>query len=613
MIRGEPIAVVGMACRFPGAEGPADLGRLLRSGETGIGALTDDRWALWGVREDDPLREGFGLQCAGLLDGIEFFDRGPFRITANEAPLIDPQQRLALETSWHALEDAGFSPANLEDAPIGVFMGAGSCDYAIRLAQARLAGGGNPYVANGAQNGAISGRISYCLGLTGPSLTIDTACSSSASAVALAGDALRLGQCDVALAGGVNALLSIEPFRALLAMRVLSATGENRSYDSAAGGFVRSEGCGVLVLKRLTCAIGASDRIHAILPGWATGQDGRTNGLSAPSRQGQVRVIRRAIEAAGLQPSDIDAIEGHGSATVLGDAIELSALGDVFGGRVRTKPVLGSVKATLGHLEAAAGVAGLIKAILMVRDGFIPRQPCFETPSPRIAWEGLPLTVARRYEPWTSSRRIMGVSSFGMNGMNAHVIVTNADTAQRPAPDDDGPHLFLLSAASPASLRKRAAYLKDAMEAPNAKLSAIARSTTRRWTGMTFRAGFIAASPGEAGAALDRSLESAMQKPATPPEDLVLNIPEGRTDLHEALQRLCPGHVPVPSSAGKAEGRQVLESIEQTALALHLAGAALRPEAICSENAEPVDVPGYPFERERYWFDYIRPIRPMRG
>lgn len=613
MTPGEPIAVVGMACRFPGAESPADLGRLLRSGQTGSGTLTDARWALWGLPEGDPLRTGFPIGHAGLLEGIELFDRSPFRITANEAPMIDPQQRLALETSWQALEDAGFSPASLEHAPIGVFMGAGSCDYAIRLSQAGLAGAGNPHVANGAQNGAISGRISYCLGLTGPSLTIDTACSSSASAVAIAGDALRLGQCDVALAGGVNALLSFEPFRALLAMRVLSETGKTLSYDNAAAGFVRSEGCGVLVLKRLTCAMRANDRIHAILSGWATGQDGRSNGLSAPSRQAQARVIRRAIEAAGLQPSDIDAIEGHGSATVLGDAIELSALGDVFGGRERTKLVLGAVKATLGHLEAAAGVAGLIKAILMVRDGFMPRQPGFETPSTRLAWQDLPFIVALDLEPWVSSRRVMGVSSFGMNGMNAHLVVTNSDTEEHLAPANDGSHLFLVSAASPESLKARAAQLKEAVEAPNAPLAAIACSTTRRWIGMTYRAGFIAASQGEASAAVDRILGSANPKPTTPLREQVVNIPEDRADLHEALQRLSPGYTPVSFKARETAELPVQKTLDDAILALHLSGAALRPEAIRPANAALVDLPAYPFERQRHWFDMIKPTRSVRG
>ncbi|MBW4972136.1 polyketide synthase [Roseovarius mucosus] len=609
----EPIAVIGLACRFPGVDGPEELNRLLRSGQTGIRDIPPDRWALWGLSEDLSLREGFPVTRAGTLDDIAFFDRRPFRISANEAPLIDPQQRLALETSWHALEDAGFSPACLEDAPIGVFMGAGSSDYALRMAQAGISGAGNPHCANGAQNAAISGRISYCLGLTGPSLTIDTACSSGAAAVALAGDNLRLGHCDVALAGGVNALLSVEPFRALSGMSVLSAKGETRSFDATASGFVRSEGCGVLVLKRLSCALAAGDRIHAVLPGWAMGQDGRSNGLSAPSRRAQARVILQAVEAAGLKPTDIGAIEAHGSATVLGDTIEISALADVFGDRVDTKVVVGSVKATLGHLEAAAGVAGLIKAILMVRDGFMPRQPCFATPSPRIDWDEVPFEIVRDQRVWPGPRRVMGVSSFGMSGLNAHILVSNADMSLHQALPAGGRHLFLLSAASPDSLRTRTSQLLETLRAPGADLGKIALATRRRWVGLSHRSGFVAASQEEAQEALTRSLASPSPGPAAPAAEIALNIPSDRADLHRVLQQVWPRYALGLSQAAVPDPGTRSETMEDAVLALHLAGATLCLDAINPSAADGTDLPGYPFDRQRHWFDAVRPARAPRG
>jgi acyl transferase domain-containing protein len=613
MTAATPIAVVGLACRFPGAEAPDALIRLLRSGGRGLRPIPPERWAMWGLAEADPLRAAFPVMRAGCLDGIDLFDRHPFRISATEAPVIDPQQRLVLETSWHALEDAGLSPACLEDAPVGVYIGAAGSDYGTRMLQAGLAATGNLHVANGAQNGAISGRVSYCLGLTGPSLTIDTACSSGAAAVALAGDALRLGQCDMALAGGVNALLSTDPFRALAAMRVLSAKGETRSFDAAAAGFVRAEGCGILVLKRLPDAVAARDRIHAVLPGWAMGQDGRSNGLSAPSRRAQARVVARALQASGLDPAEVGAIEAHGSATGLGDVIEMAALADVFGGRSPGRIAVGSVKANIGHLEAAAGIAGLIKAILMVRDGFVPAQPGFQAPSPRIAWDDIPFDVPRETRDWPGPRRIMGVSSFGMSGLNAHVLVANADVVPDAATPRRAPHLFLLSAATAGSLTARARQLMDEIAAPSADLHRIAEATTRRWMGMAYRHGLVASSPDEARTALLRYLEAPPPRPAGPGASVTADSPGDRADLRRRQPDVCP-EPPVATSRDPGTAPAASDDLlEHAVLARFLAGANLRPEAISVTRARPVDLPAYPFDRQRHWFDAPRPARSSGG
>lgn len=591
------IAVVGMACRFPGAETPSAMASLLRQGACGVAPLPHMRRGLQSIQ----------VAAAGLLDDIDHFDRHPFRISANEAPLIDPQQRLVLETAWHALEDAGLSPACLRDEPIGVFIGAASCDHALLLSRARESIRTNPYLLNGAQNGAISGRLSYCLGLTGPSFTIDTACSSALAAVTLAGDALRLGHCDLALAGGVNALLSVEGFVALDLSGVLSHNGETRSFDAAAAGFVRSEGCGIVALKRLPDAIVQGDRIHAVLPGWATGQDGRSNGLSAPSRPAQVRVITQALRAAGITPADIGFIEAHGSATPLGDAIEAAALAEVFAGRPGPPGALGAVKANLGHLEAAAGIAGLIKAVLAVRDGVLPLQPCFEVPSARVPWADLPLTIPRETHNWASPRRMAGVSAFGMSGLNAHVIVSACDPSTPTSMPQPGPKLFLISAATPSALAARIMQLVRALEAPGVHLGQLAAAVSRRWAGLTLRAGFIASSLEEAKAKAGRLLSAPPRTGEPLVGPLTLSLPGGLSaDDVILLRRVCPDLVdPGDTAASLARVVQVDAGLGLTGalLALHLAGAALRPQRMIEADPTTPELPGYPFERLRFCYE----------
>jgi 3-oxoacyl-[acyl-carrier-protein] synthase II len=597
MTQGAPVAVVGMACRFPGAGSLTDLSDLLRGGRVGYGPAPPQRRRIWG-------EGGPAVKVAGLIDGIETFDRTPFRLSGTEAPLIDPQQRLALEVAWHALEDAGLSPACLEGMPIGVFIGGASSEHAIRLAKGGI-GLGNPHLPNAVQNGAISGRISYCLGLTGPSMTVDAACASSLAAVAQAGDALRLGQCDLALAGGVNALLTLESFAALGAAGLLSGTGAGRPFDAAADGFVRSEGAGMLVLKRLADAEAEGDRIHAILPGWAVAHNGRSNGLSAPSREAQVQVIRAAQRAAGVTPDQVGMIEAHGSATSLADTVEAAALAEVFAGRKGPPVWLGAVKAALGHLEAASGMAALIKAILMVRDAVVPKQPGFDSPSPRIDWAGLPCVIARETQPWLSPRRVAGVSGFGMNGLNAHVVVASAAAAKpRPAPASAP---FLISAASPASLAVRASQLAGLVATSGVPLAQLAAAVSRRWSGMSHRAQFLAASPQEAR---ESALRIAARPPARPPPlagPLTLGAAEGlgAPDL-AALCRAFPGlrdaargPVERATAVHLGEGPAPIAAL----LALHGCGAVFRPQALFAANPAAPDLPPYPFVRLHCWPD----------
>ncbi len=601
----DPIAVVGIACRFPGVSSPTELANLLRSGRCEIGPVSTDRRALWELGERSPA-------AAGLLEAIDHFDRIPFRISATEAPLIDPQQRLVLEMAWHALEDAGLSPACLDGVPAGVFVGAGSSDYAIRMAKAAIAAKSNPHLPNAAQNGAISGRVSYCLGLTGPSLTIDTACSSALAAVASASDALRLNQCDLALAGGVNALLAGETFEALATTSLLSTSGETRSFDAAADGFVRSEGCGMLVLKRLSDATAQGDRIHAVLLGWATGQDGRSNGLSAPSRQGQARVISAALRSAGITPDDIGAIEAHGSGAVLSDTIETSALAEVFAERAGPVGALGSIKANLGHLEAAGGIAGLLKAVLMVRDGFVPMQPAFAVPSPRIEWAELPFAVPQVTRDWLGPKRIVGVSAFGMSGLNAHVIVGGPDGTEPILEREPAPWMFLLSAATPQALSARAEQLAAALQEPEVDMSRLAAAVSRRWAGMSLRAGFLASDVTEAQAAAKRIMTDPPQTAVRLVGKVMLEPPEGLSlsDM-TLLCRVCPDLVSATDAdtSNAAPLRREFEhgtwTVPEVVLALHKAGATILPQVMISGNPLAPDLPGYPFFRQRYWYDDV--------
>ncbi|WP_428927732.1 polyketide synthase [Marinibacterium sp. SX1] len=696
--RPEPIAVVGMACRFPGADSPDALARLLRAGATSVAPVPDARRALWatGQADTETLWSGIHARHAGLIDGIETFDRLPFRISATEVPLVDPMQRLALETGWHALEDAGLAPAELEDRPVGVFMGAAASDYTLLLTGAGLPGQGHPHLPNAGQNGAISGRLSYCLGLVGPSYTVDTACSAALSAVALAGEALQAGRCDIVLAGGVNALLAGSTTAILCAGPVLSPTGETRSFDAGAAGFVRGEGCGMLVLKRLGDARADGDRIHAVLPGWATGQDGRSNGLSAPSRAGQARVITEALRRSGLAPDAVGYIEAHGSATALGDVIETQALGDAHAGRTGAPGGLGSIKAVMGHLEAAAGIAGLIKAIVMVRDGFVPSQPLFDRPNPRIDWAALPFRVPQATADWPGARRVAGVSAFGMSGMNAHVLVASVEAADAgdaaaaggasgagaaagafgtapvgdegatpgepgvapvvaasgavpvadargggfvaragdgsgtaslgdaedaapvtaaPGQGGGGPQLFLLSAANGPAIQARAAQLAETLRAaPPEQFAALAAATCRRWTGLSHRAGFLAADPAEALARLAVLTDAPPARAPRAPRRLALALPPDlpadlAAGLAPRLAALCPG---LALDAG-AELRiaDVPEAPDRpralllnAALALSLAGASVATDALYPPAlAKAVALPPYPFQRQRAWFD----------
>jgi acyl transferase domain-containing protein len=424
----EPVAVVGVGCRFPGGVGGVeDFWALLAGGVSGVGEVPADRWDAGAFF--DPVPGVRGRMCSrrgGFVAGVRGFDAGLFGVSPREAVSVDPLQRLVLEVGWEALEHAGVAPDSLRGSRAGVFVGVGASDYG------RLGGGDvgllDGYSATGVALNFVANRLSFVLGLTGPSLVVDTACSSSLVAVHLAVQGLRAGECEVALAGGVNVLLAPEVSVALSQGRMLSPSGRCATFDAGADGYVRGEGCGLVVLKRLSDAVAAGDEVWGVIRGTAVNQDGRSNGLTAPSGAAQADVISRALAAAGVAPAEVGYVEAHGTGTPLGDPIEVRALAGVLGeGRPAGRPVLvGSVKTNIGHLEAAAGIAGFIKALLAVQRGAVPPHLNLAEPSPHIDWGQVPVTVPTTLTAWPGPRRIAGVSSFGFGGTNAHVILENA-------------------------------------------------------------------------------------------------------------------------------------------------------------------------------------------
>ena len=453
----EPIALVGMGLRLPGgATTPEAFWQLLADGVDTISAIPAERWDADAFYDADPQAPGkMYTRHGAFLDAIDHFAPQFFAIAPREAAQMDPQQRLLLQVAWEALEHAGQAPDRLEGSATGVFVGICNSDYFRMLSadQEQI----DVYLATGNAPSVAAGRISYLLGLQGPSIALDTACSSSLVAIHLAAQSLRSRECDLALAGGVNLILSPEINITFSKAGMMAPDGRCKSFDARADGYVRGEGCAVVVLKRLADAVADGDRVLAVISGSAVNQDGRSGGLTAPNGPAQEAVIRRALADAGRQPAEVSYVEAHGTGTALGDPIELQALGAVLAsGRAPESPLLvGSVKTNLGHLEAAAGVAGLIKLVLMLQHGQIAPNLHFATPSPHIPWERLPVRVPTALEPWTTGgRRVAGVSSFGFSGTNAHLILEEAPPMEAPLVEGERPlHLLALSAKSEAALR----------------------------------------------------------------------------------------------------------------------------------------------------------------
>ncbi|MBP7570507.1 MAG: acyltransferase domain-containing protein, partial [Acidobacteria bacterium] len=461
----EPIAVVGLACRFPGAPDAEAFWQLLIEGRDAVVDVPADRWDSDALYDPDPDAAGkVATRWGGFLPAIDRFDAAFFGISPREATTMDPQQRLLLEVGWEALENAGQPPDRLGGSATGVFVGICNSDY-HQLIVDRGPETLDAYLATGSAHSCASGRLSYLLGLRGPALSVDTACSSSLVALHLACQSLRAGDAGMALAGGVNVICSPLTTIALSRSRMMASDGRCKAFDASADGFVRSEGCGLVVLKRLSDAVANRDRVLAVIRGSALNQDGRSSGLTAPNGPSQEAVIAEALAAAGLPPALVDYVEAHGTGTSLGDPIEARALGAAYReGRLPARPLaIGSVKSNCGHLESAAGIAGLIKVVLMLQHGVIPPTIHLRTLNPLIPWAELPLAVPSQVTPWPQAERprVAGVSSFGMSGTNAHVLLEQAPSSAPPPDAPDRPrHVLLVSAQTETALHAAARALE---------------------------------------------------------------------------------------------------------------------------------------------------------
>jgi FkbM family methyltransferase len=578
-IGAEPVAVVGMACRFPGcAHDPDAYWRMLESGVDGIREVPKDRWDIDAYHDPDPEAPGkISSRWGGFLDHIDEIDAAFFGIGPREAGAMDPQQRLLLEATWEALEDAGLTRERLSGSRTGVFFGVISSDYMLlSLSDAQRI---DAYAGTGVSNSVATGRVSHHLDLRGPSVTIDTACSASLVAVHLACQSLRARESTAAIAGGVSVMASplISVAASKLSSSLVAQDGRCKAFDARADGLVRGEGCGVVVLKLLSDALADGDTILALIRGSAVNHDGRSVGLTAPNVLAQTDVMQQALRAAGVRAEQVSYVEAHGTGTALGDPIEAEALVNVYGRASGEPCAVASVKTNFGHLEGAAGVAGLIKVILSLGRAKLAPHLHFRSLSPSISFEGTRLFIPTELRPWeapSGGRRFGAVSSFGWSGTNAHVVLEEAPrTAPRePEPEERGTDSLVLPISARSALALRAlleAYraLSKAPDRPS--LADVCYSASLRRTHHEHRIAFVARSWDDLG----QQIEAALEKPA-------------------------------PAAAARASARaseEVEERSPEGFARRYQLGQTVDWAALYPKGGRFVRLPRYPFQRKRFW------------
>jgi len=594
----EPIAIVGIGCRFPGgANSPAEFWQLLSEGKDAITEVPSDRWDAEAYYDRNPDAPGKIVTCnGGFVGHLKDFDADFFGISPREAISLDPQQRLLLEVSWEAMEHGGIVPAQWTGHPVGVFVGISSSDYSQHLSN-RADSEIDAYLATGNAHSVAAGRLSYSLGFTGPSLGVDTACSSSLVAVHLACQSLRNGDCEVALAGGVNRIISPAFSINFSKAHMLAPNGRCKTFDADADGFARGEGCGVVVLKRLKDAIAHGDNILALVRGSAVNQDGRSSGLTVPNGPAQQSVIRQALANAKVQPEQVSYLEAHGTGTSLGDPIEVGALGAVFGqSHTHEQPLkIGSVKTNIGHLEAAAGIAGLIKVVLAMQHKRLPAHLHFQQPSPHIDWAALPIQVTTKEREWKAGHSVgislekdpsvfAGVSSFGFGGTNAHVVLESAveSVAKRTVEETVEPssdsHLLVLSAKKSVALKALAERYSERLDSLEpSEFGDLCWSAWALRSTFSHRLAIIASSVSEAKAHLSTYLLDSQRQNLFGLESAASQNGKNEVLTTLAQQYIQGNDISWPNTAGNR-----------------------------------VELPTYPFQREAYWVD-VQPLREKRA
>ncbi len=498
----EPIAIIGIGCVLPGgADSPEAFWSLLSEARDAIVAVPADRWNIAAHFDPDPAIPGKTVaRRGGFIDGISKFDAAFFGISPREAALMDPQHRLLLRCAWEALEDAGLPLDRVARSNTGVFVGISHSDYhgIQKFGRSTI----DVHTATGSALSIAANRISHRFDLRGPSFAVDTACSSALVAVDAACESLWTGRCEMALAGGVNAILTPDVTISFSRASMLSPDGRCKAFDARANGYVRGEGAGIVALKPLARALADGDPIHAVIRATVVNQDGRTSTITVPSRDAQEVMLREACARAGIAPSAVGYVEAHGTGTAVGDPIEAAAIGSVFGGGRAAPCLLGSCKTNIGHLESAAGIAGLIKAVLCVRNGAIPPNLHFETPNPNIPFAELNIDVPRRLTPFPAGERLVAVNSFGFGGTNACAIVGAAPSARAAQAAADAPVLIPLTAASDAGLNRVAARLAPVLDDPAVTLADLAATLGARRTHLDHRLAVVGATRADLAADL---------------------------------------------------------------------------------------------------------------
>nr|AFP87524.1 type I polyketide synthase [Streptomyces sp. CNQ-418] len=530
----EPIAIVGMACRLPGADGVEEFWQVLVEGVDASSDIPTDRFDADALLADGPVTPGTIVTKRGsFLDRVDGFDNAFFRISAREARSMDPQQRLFLQVAWEALDDAGVRTAELPGSRVGLYVGLNTTDYMQMVTEHHQ--NIDLYYGTGNSFCGTAGRLSYFLGVRGPSMAVDTACSSSLTAVHLACQGLRTGEASLAIAGGSNVMSNPTVYLAMSAAGALSPDGRCKTFSAAADGYGRGEGAGAVVLKTLSQARADGDRVYAVLRGSAVNHNGASGGLTVPSAGAQREVLTDSLQRAGIAPADVDYVEAHGTGTRLGDGIELTALAEALSpGRAADRPLLvGSVKTNIGHLEAAAGIAGLIKTTLALHHGTIPPHLHFDEPSTQVEWSRLPVRVTDRAHPWPADSRrtrVAGVSAFGFTGTNAHVLLAEVEPPPAPLPSPPRrAHILPLSAANDDALRESAARMEVRIAgADDATIGDICYTAGARRTHLEHRLVAVGRTTAELRAALTRH---ASQRPASGDHTGRAHLSEERTAL----------------------------------------------------------------------------------